>query len=152
MGLESLERPPQNRHLEVDHSPVFHASGREVRCVRHVGGRQSAFFDELVQADQQRVAGKGRERLIGRITVAGWPQGQHLPQALPAGVEKIHKPIGRLPQFANAEGTGKGCRVEKNATGSGECHVVDSAGTGGRTMVERSSPLERCTSRYSTRI
>ena len=51
---------------------------------RRSSARQPAVAHQAVEADQQGVARKRRQGLVGRVAEAGRPQGQDLPQALAA--------------------------------------------------------------------
>jgi hypothetical protein len=58
--------------------------------------------DEELQRDEQRVAGEGRERRIGRAAVARGTERENLPEALLACGEEVHKAISGGAEVADA--------------------------------------------------
>ena len=65
-----------------DHAPEIDVVGGQLRQRREAGVVHESGLAETIQRDQQRVAGERREGLVGRIAVAGRPEGQHLPEPL----------------------------------------------------------------------
>ena len=70
--------------------------------LRQIGLPQQPLFDELFEADERRVASEGRKTLIRRIGVAGWPQRQHLPPALPRSHQLIDPAIRGRSQVTDS--------------------------------------------------
>ena len=122
LGSESAGRPLQQPELERDHLAIIHPILRKGRQVFQVIRFQQSPFQKRLQIDQQRIAGEGREALIRRIAVAGRPQGQHLPQRLPAGGQEIDELVRARPQIADAETARQRRGVQQDATCTGEHH------------------------------
>ena len=57
-------------------------------------GGKPAVSHQALEADQERVAGKGGERGVGRAAVAGGAERKNLPEALLGGVEEVRKGEG----------------------------------------------------------
>src|SRR5260370_41381213 len=80
---KNLMRPrktlPAKRADLLEINRVFVKSRRVIE----VSLREPAFLDELVERDEQGIASKRRERLIGGITISRRPEGKHLPNSLP---------------------------------------------------------------------
>lgn len=68
---------------------------------------QIAGFDKLGKVDQVGVACAGRERLIGRIAIAGRRKGQDLPVMLFARGEKIDEVVGIPAKAADSVWSGQ---------------------------------------------
>ena len=83
---------PKNRKTCFVNSPVVHIAGflPAVRLPALLLGEQS-LLPEGIQIYIVRIPGEGGERLIGRISVAGGPQGQDLPVLLPCLLQPVHK-------------------------------------------------------------
>ncbi len=103
-ALQPLERKPKQRQLELDHRPIVHAILRQIGRAQVEFGQQPV-FDEAIQTDEQRVAGKGRKTLIGRIAITRRPQGQDLPEALAGVGQKVYELESLCTQLANAPAT-----------------------------------------------
>ena len=80
--------------------------------------RQVSVLDKLVQIDQIRVPGEGRERLIGRIAIAGRVDREDLPVGLLCRSQKINKVIGCFSHAADAVGRGQRSNVHQDSTAS----------------------------------
>ena len=92
---------PQHAELPRDHRSIVDPVARKVRHIGNVVGRQQPGFVQPVEADQLRIAGEGREPLVGRVAVAGRAERHDLPQALAGGVQKIHKRICGVTELAD---------------------------------------------------
>ena len=68
---------------------------------------QIAGFDKLGKVDKVGVARAGRERLIGRIAIAGRRKGQNLPVMLFARGEKIDEVVGIPAKAADSVWSGQ---------------------------------------------
>ena len=68
----------------------------------HFFGQQQPVLDQQVEIDEIRVAGKRGRALVGGIAIAGRPERQHLPVALPGSDEKVRKSERRLPERPHA--------------------------------------------------
>jgi len=93
-------------------------------CRAALAGGQQTICDEVVERDQQRVAGERRKALIRRIPVTGRPQRQDLPDALARGSEQVYELVSAVTEVANPVGSGKRCRVEKDATRARRHHSL----------------------------
>jgi hypothetical protein len=102
-----LKRLPQQVVLVVNHRPEIDPLVRELGHGAHRRGRQVALRHQPVRADQQRVAGKGGEALVGAVAVTGRPQRQYLPQRLLALGQEVKKAVGCFAQVADAVAAGK---------------------------------------------
>ena len=87
-----------------------------------VAGVAGAALDQRVEADQQRIAGEGREALVGRVAVAGGAERQHLPEALAGVVQEVGEAMRFGAQLADAVGPGQRRRMQQDAAGSGKSH------------------------------
>ena len=85
---------------------------------------EQALIAQALKADQQRVAGKGRETLVWGIAVSGRIQRQHLPHLLSGGDEKVREFVGAGAEISDAEGARKRSEVEQNSTTSRKFHSV----------------------------
>ena len=97
--------------LSVVHVPGF---GAPVLALHLIPGQQPV-LDQQLQVDEIRIARIGGKALIGGVAVAGGAQRQHLPAALPGGVEKIGKVIGGLAQSPDAVRRRQGKYRHQNA-------------------------------------
>src|SRR5205085_650898 len=93
-SLETLEGMPEQFVFVLDDGAVIHPLRWKLWRVGHVLLTEQTLFDQSVGTDEQGVPGEGGEALIRRIAVAGRPQGQHLPERLPGGGEKIYEGVG----------------------------------------------------------
>src|ERR1019366_5448268 len=85
-----------------------------------LGAVNPAAIGKPLQADEQRISGKGRSGGIGRVTVAERAQRQHLPQTLPRGGKKIREGIRRRTKVADpAAGCERG-GMKQNSAGARE--------------------------------
>src|SRR5437764_13773132 len=92
-----------------------------------VGLRYQSFLKKILWTDEQSVTGEGGIAGVGRITIAGRPKRQHLPQTLAAGDQKIGKGISFITQIADTKASRKRSRMKQNAAGSGKTHVAVSS-------------------------
>ena len=76
--------------------------------------------DQIVEADEQRVAREGREALIRRVAVAGGAERQHLPEALAGRGQRIDEVESAGAEVADAEAARQGRRVEEHAARAGK--------------------------------
>jgi hypothetical protein len=84
----------------------------------NVGWFKIASLHQAFQADQQGIAGKGRQGAIRGIPVSRRPQRQDLPKAMAAGREEINEAISFTSEAADPVGAGKGGRVKQDAAGA----------------------------------
>ena len=121
--LEAREGLREQRPLEGDHRPEVHlafvhirppAPGRPPRAVRP---RPSCS-----RLDQQRVPREGREALVRRVSVAGGPEGQDLPEPLPCLLEEVQESPGFLTELADAVRPGEARRVEEDTRDAARPH------------------------------
>jgi hypothetical protein len=98
---------------------------------------------EKFEADQKRIARKGRSSCIGRVAVAGGAEGKNLPDVLPGACEKGDKFMGGRPQVADAPIRGQGSDVQQNSGGPVKFHalIIDATG-GGQLSVFRKGALK----------
>jgi hypothetical protein len=101
MGKEVARSLQQQRPFALFHFFKVHVSMMARQPGDLLRG-EPARFHQLFQADQQRIAGKGRKRGVGRIAVAGWVQRKNLPQPLFGRGQKISKGIGSRTKVADA--------------------------------------------------
>src|SRR6185369_17976455 len=93
--------------LPVDHATECDLIDRErgnyfeVRLIEH------SLLDETIEAQQQRVSGKGREALVRRVGVTSRIQGQDLPNLLTGSMKKIGELISFGTEVSDTVGTGK---------------------------------------------
>ena len=97
--------------LSVVHIPGLRApvDGSELLRV------QEPVLYQQVQINKVGVTGKGREALIGAVTVAGGAQRQKLPVLLTGGVEKIGKGVRLFAQGADAVRRGQGGDMQQDS-------------------------------------
>ncbi len=86
-----------------DDALVIDAAWHEGWPAARLGSVQQSVLDEHVEADQKRVAGKCRKRLVRRIAIAGWAERQHLPEPLTGRCEQVDERKGARPEIADAE-------------------------------------------------
>ncbi len=77
---------------------------------------------EKFQRKQERVAGEGGERSVGRVAVAGGAERQHLPDALFGGGEKIGESVGGGSEIADAARRRQRSDVQQEARGALKRH------------------------------
>src|SRR5205085_7431806 len=80
--LKGRERLLQQLLLVVDDRTVVNLSGGERGRMVERRGREQAILDQQLGAEQQRIAGEGGERLVGRVAVTGGAKRQDLPAGL----------------------------------------------------------------------
>src|SRR5262249_23743839 len=95
-------RPGEEIVLEGYHRAKRHLLRRETRDIAYLRWREQPIGDQQVGAHQQRIPGKGREALVGRVAIPGRTEREYLPQALLRSHKKIDEAIGLLTQIANA--------------------------------------------------
>ena len=79
---------------------------------------EQAVLTELVEREEQGIAGRGRGRVVGRMAVAGGADGQHLPPGLAAGGEEISEGEGLAAKVADAMGAGQRGRMQEKSRGA----------------------------------
>src|SRR5437870_11725434 len=92
-----------------------------------VGLRYQSLLKKFLWTDEQGITGEGGIAGVGRITIAGRPKRQHLPQTLAAGDQKIGKGVRFLTQIADTKSSGKRSWMKQNAAGSGKTHMTKSS-------------------------
>ena len=87
---ESCESLLQQRHLHAPYLVVVNKGGVGAVIRLHNGTPgKVAVLRKFVKVDEQRVPGKGRKRLIGRIPIAGGSYREHLPVFLSGAPEPV---------------------------------------------------------------
>ncbi len=79
-------------------------------------------LEQQLRRNQERVAGKSRKALVGRITIAGGPERQHLPDALTRLLEQVDESQRRRAKVADAPGAGQRGRMKEDSAGAGKAH------------------------------
>ena len=77
--------------------------------------REESLPDQSRKINEIGIPRKGRKALIGRIPVAGRPQGQNLPVALPGLRKKIRKTEGLLSEASDPISSGQRKNREQNS-------------------------------------
>ena len=90
----------QDAHAKGDQGLEIHRLVAQTGGWRQRVGVQPALPLQVVQVDQQRVAGKCRTAHVGRVAQANAAERQHLPQGLPARHQPVDKMVGRWPEVA----------------------------------------------------
>src|SRR4029453_1598095 len=72
-------RPGEEIVLEGYHRAIRNLLRRETRDIVHLRWREQPVGDQQVGADQQRIPGKGREALVGRVTTCRGTERAYLP-------------------------------------------------------------------------
>ncbi len=122
-----------NLDLSGINSPKFDPMTREGIELGYLGTVQESIDHEVVQVDQQRVPGKSRGRLIGRVPITGRSDRQHLPQFL-AGVGESPGELSSLfTQRANSMWSRERCDVGENAALARHPEVLSSGNWANRT-------------------
>ena len=111
-GGEALGGAAEERGLEPRDHPVVHGVVREAGRGREVVGGEPALVAQILRRDEEGVAGERRERLVGRVAVAGGRERQHLPDRLAGLGQPPGEGAGGGAQVAHAEGAGQGGGVE----------------------------------------
>ncbi len=117
---EAPEGAAQQSRLEGVDRLVVDPPRRPHRRVRQVRRFEQAVRQQPVGADQQRIPGERRERLVGRVAVAGRPERQHLPEPLPRARQVIEEPDRLRPQLADPPRPRQRGRVQQDAARPGE--------------------------------
>src|SRR5262249_55116874 len=86
---DALCRPGEEIVLEGYHRAKRNLLRRETWDIAHLRWREQPVGDQRVGADQQRIPGKGREALVGRVAIPGGTEREYLPQALLSSHKKI---------------------------------------------------------------
>ena len=76
--------------------------GRRGRADPDAVGGEPAITDQELQAEEQGIAGKGRECGVGRAAITGGAERQDLPQSLLGRVEKVHKGVCGRTEVSDA--------------------------------------------------
>jgi len=87
-----------------------------------VFGVEQAVLREVDGVDEERVAGKRREPLVGRVPVAGRPERQDLPERLAGAGEEADEVARLAPEPSDAEGARQARRVEEDPARSAQAH------------------------------
>ena len=83
---------------------------------------EEAVIDQAIGTDQQRVAGKRGETLIGGVAVAGRPKRQHLPDPLLARSEEIDELERGRTEVADPIAARQRGRMKQDAARAPERH------------------------------
>ena len=67
----------------------------KVSAVTFLSG-QHPFLNQILQADEIRIPGKGGKGLVGGIAIACWTQGKDLPAGLAGLFQLVHEFVGFL--------------------------------------------------------
>ena len=120
-----LEAPRGAR--QALHAPGH--DGREVDArlrgagrIGQVGVVQPAARAQLLQVDQQHVAGERRRAHVGRVAGPDVAQRQHLPQALAAHHQPVDEMARRRAEVARAVRARQRGGMEQDAGGTGKAH------------------------------
>jgi len=76
---EVVRRLPQPFRLPGDDASKVDGILRELWRIPDVGAHQQSLVHELLETDQEGIAGEGGEKLIRRVTEPGGSERQHLP-------------------------------------------------------------------------
>src|SRR5262249_42007937 len=120
-------RPGEELVLEGYHRAKRNLLRGETRDIAHLRWREQPVGDQQVGANQQRIPGKGREALVGRVAISRGTQRECLPQALLCSHQEIDEAIGLLAQIANAIAARQRGRMQQNATTTRKSHAGSSA-------------------------
>ena len=105
----------QHSEPRADHIAECHVVSREGSDAVEPAGVDKAILAEEVERDQQRIARKCRERLVGRVTKAGRAERQHLPVSLRHLGEPLQPAVGLGADLTDAEAARKRRGMEENA-------------------------------------
>jgi hypothetical protein len=97
---------------------------REKRRILQVASFQQTFFDQHLQAQEQRIASEYRDTLVRGAAVACRAQGQHLPQTLFSVGQEIGEAISLSPQVSDTESARERGGMEEDAACSGRIHFI----------------------------
>jgi hypothetical protein len=109
-----VEGRAQQPVLPVLDRPVLHPLGREARRTVEPGRLHQPVLGQPPRADEQLVAGEGRQRRVRRAPGAGRMEGQHLPPADPGAGEPAQVGHGRWAEVAGSEAGWQRGRVEQD--------------------------------------
>src|SRR5262249_48362404 len=105
-------RPGEEIVLEGDHRAKRNLLRRETWDIAHLLRCEQPVGDQQVGANQQRIPGKGREALVGRVAIPGGTEREYLPQALLCSHKKIDEAIGLITQIAKAVAARQRARMQ----------------------------------------
>lgn len=128
--LKSSERAPQDALFEWNDRAIINGDVGQNRRIGKVRRRQQRFFEQNVEVDQQRVAGKGGETLVGRVAIAGRTERHHLPDTLTRSRQQIGKIIRAISQVTNPPPRRERCRMQQDTAGSLAVHRSSSQSSG----------------------
>ena len=86
---------------------------REGLAMRSCG--DPAIVNEALQADEEGIAGEGGESGVGRTSVAGGTEREHLPETLLCGGEKVNEGVGGGAEVADAAVGGQRGYMQQNS-------------------------------------
>ena len=132
----------QQARFPFDHRTEVHTFGRESGMRGNFGGSKDSLLVQLLETDQQRIAGLGREALERRVGVTGGIQREHLPQLLSSFFQEIDKGERFRSEVADAKGTGKASGMEQDAAGPRKSHEK-SSGDGADKGYRKSRGMRR---------
>jgi hypothetical protein len=112
-GAEVAPSRFENPALERDDGAVIDCRCRK-RLGFAVGSPQQSVLDQAIRADQQLIARKGGQGLVGRVAIPCWAKRQRLPPALPGLAEAVHPRLRSRPQIANAVGRRQRCDMQQD--------------------------------------
>ena len=119
VGMMSLAaavvRDFQNTALERHQSAEINMIGWQSGQFCNVVVGEKALCDERLGRDQQRIAGKCRRTGVRRITEAGRPERQHLPQRLAGARQVLEEGDRRWSEVADAEAAWQRAGVQQHA-------------------------------------
>ena len=122
--VEPLEDTGPERLAVCDDGGEVDGVCRPRQGVPYVGDGEQTIFDEAIEANQQRIAGKGGEALIRRVSITGRPKRQHLPHPLLARGEQIDEVERRGTEVTNAIPTRQRGWVKQDAARTPKRHLV----------------------------
>src|SRR6266849_443177 len=116
---EVARRFKQQRQFPMENRWVVHVSGAARQRIDPSTVNPAAIGKSL-QADQQRISGKGRSGGIWRVPVTERTKRQYLPQALPRGGKKIRERIRRRTKVADPAARRQRGGMKQNSAGARE--------------------------------
>jgi len=115
--LEALKRLIQHAHFPGDDRAEVHAFARKDRYGEIIWHEVTAPH-QILQIDQQGIAGEGGEALVRRVAIPGGAKRQYLPELLFGFVQPIDKMVGVFAKITDAERAREGGGVKEDAGSS----------------------------------
>ncbi len=115
---EAASRCLEQVVARVLHLGEKHLLLREVRQPGNLARSQHAVHDEGVEGNEQGIAGKTGQALVGRGAVARGAERQHLPEPLPHAGQFLEPAQSLRPDLADAVPAGQGGGMQEDAAGA----------------------------------